>query len=139
MIVLLNRKRLESPLVNVPGAGGMTMGVPALRVGEGKPADEPRQVAVLAGPDDQMPMVGHHAMGEQAHARSLDRLLKDAFERFEVGVLVKERHAAAGSVESMIDIAAVGGAKWSGHAAMIKAHDTAEKGPDPNAVQLSRK
>jgi hypothetical protein len=36
----------------------------------------------------------------------------------------------------MVDIAAVGGAKWSGHAAMIAARDTAEKGPDPFSVPL---
>jgi hypothetical protein len=35
----------------------------------------------------------------------------------------------------MIDIAAVGGAQWSGHAAMIATGDTVETGPDPFSVR----
>jgi hypothetical protein len=35
-------------------------------------------------------------------------LLEDAFERFVIGVIVKERHATAGSIQSVIDITAVG-------------------------------
>jgi hypothetical protein len=45
-------------------------------------------------------------------------LLEDALECFVIGVVVKERHPAAGAVQSVIDIAAIGGAKWSGHAGM---------------------
>jgi len=70
MVVHLNRKRLEPSLVQVAAAGGLMMGMPELGVRLGESAGEARQVAVAARPDDQVPVVGHEAVGEQPHGQA---------------------------------------------------------------------
>ncbi|QDV51343.1 hypothetical protein Enr17x_33990 [Gimesia fumaroli] len=65
VLVILNRKRFESSLVNVTGAGALAMGVPALGVGEREPACEAGELTVFTEMNDQMPMVRHHSITEQ--------------------------------------------------------------------------
>lgn len=43
MIVFLNRKTLEAPLIQMAGAGSVMMGMPSLRVGVGQPTDKCRE------------------------------------------------------------------------------------------------
>ena len=78
------------------------MGVPTLRVGEGQPAGKAGEVALFARPNDQMPMVGHHAIREQTHAGPLDRFFEDRLESCVVYVVVKNRHPRIGTVENMV-------------------------------------
>ena len=58
MLIPLNRKALESPLINRSGPRGVMVGMPALRVRHGQQSHELAQLAIDAGPQDQMPMVG---------------------------------------------------------------------------------
>ena len=111
MVVLLNRERLESALIDVPRAGRMPVGVPALRMGQRQPADESRQVAVLARPNDQMPMIRHDAVSEQPHRNSVERFVKHPFERFEIAVLLEQWQTLIGPIEGVINVAAVSSAK----------------------------
>ena len=97
----------------------MAMRVPALRVGQRKPANEARQLAVAPGPDDQVPMIGHHAVGQQPRLRPLDGLEQDFLERLLVGRLLKDREPAVGPVQDMIDIAPECGAVRSSHRRML--------------------
>ena len=58
----------------MPRADRVPLGVPALGVGERQPAHESRQLAVLAWPDQQVPVIGHQAVGQKSRARTFDRL-----------------------------------------------------------------
>ena len=55
---------LDAPLVEVPRAGRMAVRVPPLRVSEGQPAHEERQVAVSVGPEQEVEVIGHQAIAE---------------------------------------------------------------------------
>jgi hypothetical protein len=56
VLILLDGKRLEAALVNVPRPRTVTMSVPALRVRQGQPTGEAGEFAVFARPDDQVPV-----------------------------------------------------------------------------------
>ena len=71
VIVRLDQKRLESPLIHVPRADRMAMGVPALRMGQRKPADKSRKVGVLPRP----------RRGFARRHRNPSRCQRSAFER----------------------------------------------------------
>jgi hypothetical protein len=51
-------------LVEVAGSGGVTKRMPALRVSVSKTAQEACQFPVQFGPQNEMPMVGHHAVAK---------------------------------------------------------------------------
>ena len=73
----------------------MVVGVPALGVSHGQPADEPRQVAVGSGPDNEMEMVGHDAVGQDAHRRpARGGLGENAKEGVVVAVILEDRARA---------------------------------------------
>ncbi len=59
MVILLNWKTLEPPLIDVAGARRMTMGMPSLHVRVREPAHEFSKLPILSRPDHQMPVVGH--------------------------------------------------------------------------------
>ena len=102
MRIVLDGERLEAALVDVAGAGRVAMGVPTLRVREGQPAGEAGEVVFFSWPNDQMPMVGHHAIREQPHAGPLDRFFEDVLESCVVCVVVKNRHPRIGTVENVV-------------------------------------
>ena len=78
----LDRKRLEAPLVDVPGTSRLTKGVPPLRVRERQPTDEPRQLAILPRPDHEVPVIGYQHVRQQPRPGPLDRLCEDFREAF---------------------------------------------------------
>ena len=80
----------------------MPMGVPALGVRQRQPADERRKVAVLARPKHQMPVVRHHAIGQQTHLHSPHGLDEDSLERFVILRLVEYPHPGVRPVEHMV-------------------------------------
>jgi hypothetical protein len=81
MLVRLDRERLEPSLIQVTGASRAVVGVPPLGVGHGEPAQELREVALLARPAQEMEMVGHHAGGQQPGIRARDGLSENSLER----------------------------------------------------------
>src|SRR5688572_6217312 len=100
MIVLLNGKRFEATLIKMPAANVMVMGMPALRMRQGQPMHEVRQLAVAPRPKDKMPVVGHQAVADQAHAGNMVLGFSDnALERLIVGILAEDRDAAVAAVE----------------------------------------
>ena len=62
-----------------------------------------------------MEVVGHQAIGEQAHAASFAGLAQELDEGGEVAVLVKDGAAAIAPVEDMVAIAAQGSACGAWH------------------------
>ena len=107
VLVALHRERLETALVDVPAAPAVAVRVPALRVGQRQPADKPREFAVPARPDDQMPVVGHHAIGQQPCPLALDSLLQNPLKGLVVTVVLEDGHAGVGTIEDVIDQSAV--------------------------------
>lgn len=53
--------------VEVAGAGGSAIGVPALGMGPGEPAHGGGKVGVSLGPEHEVELVRHHAGGKSPH------------------------------------------------------------------------
>ena len=64
-------------------------------------------------------MVWHHAVREQSCLGALDGLEQDLLEGFEITRVLKDGQPGIGSVEHMIDIAALGGSMWSSHGQIL--------------------
>jgi hypothetical protein len=71
---------LEPTLIEVSGADVVIMGVPALRVHQRQPADEPRAGVVTVGPQHEVEVVGHDTEGEQTHGDFVEGFGQDAEE-----------------------------------------------------------
>ena len=115
MGVVLDGKGLKSALIEVSRSGGLVLGVPPLGMGERKPTHEAREVVVGAGPDDQVEVIGHDAVGEEPNGDSLVGLGQDVYEGVVVASVLKKSEASVRSVQNMVNEAALGGAKLSGH------------------------
>jgi hypothetical protein len=57
MFVILDRKRIEPPLIKMPPTRGLTVSMPSLVVRPCQPADKLRQLAVFLGPDDEVSVI----------------------------------------------------------------------------------
>ena len=80
MLVRLHGEGLEPTLVEMAGAGGPVVGVPALGVRQREPAHEPGEVPIPAGPEQEVEVAGHQAVDEQPHVVTSDRLGQDPLE-----------------------------------------------------------
>lgn len=101
--VILHGEAFEAALVEVAAGGVVVMGVVAAGVGDADPANELAEGLVGFGPDDQMPVVGHEAVGEQVGGVECQGLAQQLFKGRVVGVFMEERHAAVAAVEGVID------------------------------------
>ena len=101
MFVAFDGKRLETPLIQVPVADAEFGTLPALGVHVGHPLHELRQVAIVFGPQHEMPMVRHPTVGTDADGRDTKRLFHYAME----GVIVlfgpKNPHSPDATIEHM--------------------------------------
>ena len=75
-------------------------------VGQRQPADEPRQFAVLARPDDQVPVAGHDAVGQQPCSCAINSLFQNPLEGLVVPVFLEDRHPRVGAIEHVVNQAA---------------------------------
>jgi hypothetical protein len=62
---------------------------------------ESPEVAVMFGPQHEVPMVGQQAIGEDPHAAAFQRLFQDLLERLEVGVLQEQPHPSHATVQNV--------------------------------------
>jgi len=62
MLVRLGHERFEPALIEMSCSHRLPMGMPPLRMGERESVLQSRQIAILSGPDDEMPVVGHDAV-----------------------------------------------------------------------------
>ncbi len=82
MLVRLDRERLVPTLIQMAVAGHPVMGMPCgTGVGHVQPAHEGGEIAVLAGPQRQIEVVGLEAVGPQSHVEASDGLVQDTLER----------------------------------------------------------
>jgi len=119
VIVLLDGERFEAPLIHVPRASGFTLGMPALRVGQGQPTDEVRQFVVLARPNDEVPVIWHDAVAKQSSLTSLNRLSQHFFESVEIAIVLKDRALGIRAIEHVIDVSSGGDSTWATHGALL--------------------
>ena len=103
MRIILDREALERTLVEMPRPGGVVVGMVSSRVGCGDPAEQPSHGAVVAGPQNQVPVVGHEAEGEQIDWVASQSLRKRPQEGPVVFGFVKDFVACVATIESMIE------------------------------------
>lgn len=99
----LDGEGFEASLIEVAGARGVVMRVPALGVGVGQPLHEVTELAVGLRPQGQVPVVGHEAPGEDADGDALVGLGQNAFEGGVVLVFVEKGALADAPVENVVD------------------------------------
>jgi len=124
MLVGLDDERLKSPLVDMSATDRVAMRVPALGVGKSQPADKAGKLAVLLRPNNQMPVVGHNAIGKQPHLVAVNGRRQHAHEGVVVFGLLEDRHSSVGAVEHMVNQTALGNSQRSSHA-----HSLANRSP----------
>ena len=115
MRVVLDQEALVAALVEMALAEGAVAAVAGLGVALGQAADEAGEVAVGVGPQDEMPVVGHQAPGEQPHAGARTLLGQELGEGAVVDLVVEQGCARVGAVQHVVDEAADVGAGGAGH------------------------
>ena len=70
MFIGLYDKGFEAALIEMSCSHRLPMGMPPLRMGEREPVHEARQVAILSWLNDEIPVVGHDAVGRRIETRS---------------------------------------------------------------------
>ena len=78
--IVLDGEALVASLIDVPGAHLIAMNEPAANVADAQTHHEAGQVAVVAGPEHQMPVGGHHAVRQHPHGHRLLGLAQTALE-----------------------------------------------------------
>ena len=103
MRIVLNRERLVGALVEVPLADALAMPPPASGVRRGEPLHEGPQLARLPRLEQQMPMVGHEAIGQQPHGMFFERVSHDAQKSEIILVGPEDLLPAIGPIQDMIN------------------------------------
>lgn len=116
MSIILDRKALKSPLIQMSATAGMIMRVMSTHVGDACPADEPTERLLGSRPQDKMPMIAHQTPAEQIDGIAFQSIGEDANESIEVGRLVEEIHLAVAAIEHVIITINFDGASGTGHA-----------------------
>jgi hypothetical protein len=98
----------------------MPVGVPTLGVRQRQPTHERGKISILARPNHQVPMIRHHAIGQQTHLHSPHRVGEDLLERFVVFRLVKDAHPGIGPVQHVVHQPAGNNSFCSSHAAILR-------------------
>ena len=98
MVILLDRKTLESALVKVPLAHGAMSMLPTLRVGHGEPSNECGQVAIVLRPEHEMPVITHQAPIQNPHGEPIGGFPEHTFKRLEILILFEQPQLSVGSV-----------------------------------------
>jgi hypothetical protein len=99
MLVGLDRKRLEPPLVQMPVTDVRLGTLPALRMHVGHALHEGRQIAVASWPEDEVPMIGHPTVRGDADWGDAERLFDDTLEGGIVVLVLEDPHSANTPVE----------------------------------------
>jgi len=103
MLAVLDWKRLKSSLVHMALAGRMSMSMPTLSMSQRQPARELRQLSVFDWVDNQVPMVRHQTVRQQASSSPFYRLLKNLFKGFVVTIFFENWEPRVRSVENVIN------------------------------------
>jgi hypothetical protein len=102
VVIILDRKALEAPLVDMTAPHRVVVNVPALRMGHGKPRHKAGEITVISRPQDQMPVRGHHAIGKDRHPQAHVGLLENLLKGPVISGVGKQRRACVPPVENVI-------------------------------------
>lgn len=106
MLVFCDGERLESSLVSTIGSHRATRQVPASRVRIGQPPQGLGKIAILAGPQNPVPMIRQEAKGEPTHGHLLAGFLQHFFQGGVVLGGFKNRCPSHGPVQHVVHITA---------------------------------
>ncbi len=127
VLVFLNGEGLEAALVERPGTAAVVVRMPTHGMGQGQPVEEIREFAVLMRPENEVEVVGHEAVGQQAHRHLVLGLAQDTLEGGVVAVFVENGGTSHGAVEDVVDIAASSSTWPSWHAHTLQQPGTRGK------------
>src|SRR5262249_10244937 len=96
-------------------AAGSSPAVMVADVAGEQPLHESAEVAIVAGPEDEMKVIGHEAEGGDAHGDAFGGLGEQFEEVAVVGRVVKDACAAVTAVEDVVADAADGGPSGARH------------------------
>ena len=99
MPITPNRNRFEAPLVNCTETDNAMDVLPAACMRRGQPVHETRELAVYLRGDDEMPMIGHHAVRKKRNVEALDGLLEQVFKREVIPSVMEKKRAFCGSIQ----------------------------------------
>ncbi len=103
VVIALDRKRLESPLIQMARTSRFAMSVPALCMSQCQPADKARQLIIFLRPHHQVPVIFHQTIRQQSSPRASHRFREHRLKRNEILILRKDRHPRIRPVQHMIN------------------------------------
>lgn len=112
MLIGLDRKGFEAALIDRACSGGVVMGMPALRMRDCDPAEDFRKLPVLPGPEKQVPMIRHKAIGGDADLGVGVGLGENLFKGGVISGCLEERESSDAAIQDMIGEVA-GGKAWT--------------------------
>ena len=127
--VIGHGKTFESTLVKVSAAAAVIVFVVTTHVRHADPTQPAAQCVVGIRPHDEMPMIGHQAIGEKFHRKSLQALAQHLLEGGVVGRFMEQSHPPVPPIENVIDQARFDGPRGSWHANKLS--------PPPRRVNIS--
>jgi len=116
VLILLDREALEPALIERTLSGGVVMGMPAVGVGDLNPLHPGGKIGVAGGQDDQMPVIGHEAVGQQLRGIGPGQgLMEHALKGGVVAVFLEDGKAQHAAVEDVIGESGFGDARRTRH------------------------
>jgi hypothetical protein len=100
--ILLNRKRFEPPLIKMPGSHGLVTRVPTHGVRVGQPPKKARYLIIVNGPHHKVPVVRHHAVGENRKRFAQQGFSQHFRERFVVARALEQWESGNRAVEHVV-------------------------------------
>lgn len=101
VIVILQRKRLETPLPHM--ARTVVVAIVSLGMSRQEPLDPPSEVGIAVRPEHQVKVVWHQTIAKKIHLKSLLSFDHPIDESIVVRGLVKHRLAAIPAIQSVVD------------------------------------
>ena len=93
-------------LIKMSDADGAVGHVVTLSVSEGDPAHIVRQIAIGAGPKQQMPVVTHDAIAAEPYINPFETFGEDGFKSLEIAWFAKYPQPAIGAIENVVSVTA---------------------------------
>ncbi len=115
MFVCLDGEGLEAALIDGAGARGLMLDMPALRMGHGDPAEDLRELSILARPEEEVPVIGHEAIGGNTDAEHGVGLGQNGFKGDVIRGGFKQRKSSHPTVQDMIGEVAGSKARTTWH------------------------
>ena len=103
MLVFLDGETFETSLIQVSATDRVVRYMPAHGMGMRQPTEVCRKLSFLSRPHNEVPMVSHHAPGEQPRRVPLLCFDHDFLERLVVLFLAKQRQTGHRPIENVVN------------------------------------